>query len=1391
MMPGSSPMWHFAAALVSTLAGRDVPDHSQTAKTRLRLNRGAEGFAEVLGEMGFADEQSLFILVDQFEEIFRFANEGGMREAADFIRLLVGLHIRCPDNVYVALTMRSDHLGDCSRFPGLSEIVNAAQYLVPPMDETELEDAICQPAKIYDGKVDNALARKLIRDTRHSSDQLPLIQHALAYMWRLEQSKNPGEKPHLTPDSYTDAAVGSAVKALSNHADSVLTELMMRHPGAPKTTEAVFRALTQVDDNGRAIRRRLTRKELMNEVGGSEEILDDVIAAFSEEDRSFLVTEDPVPEQDSKIDISHEALIRHWNKLSNEGLDDNGQPRGWIAREVSDGRIWQSLVATVEGDENSEEVYLPKAIYENRRTWWKWLNPTPAWAEKHGDQFRKVEQLFERSRNRIEQEELRALEQARTEKLARTLAKCLFWVFVVAALGLGVLTYHTWQQSDRIRNQKAVAVRALRAQWQYTSDAAKNSEKNKLLDPVTGILIALEFLPDQSSRNSDRRNWPLIPGVEQALEDALKQYESVKAVLKGHKNEVDGIACSPDGKLIATGSKDDTLRIWDARTGELHRELKGHSGDVVRVAFSPDSTRIVSGSRDNTAHIWNAETGEELRRLEGHKSDIWGVAWSPDGVHVATGSSERTVRIWNAETGADILQLSGHSAAVHDVAFNPDGSRIVSVSSDKTVRIWDVKTGAELLQFKGHGGTVYGAAWSSDGKLIATGSGDRTVRIWEADSGRQRFELGHKAAVLGVAFSPDGRWLATGSNDKLGRIWDVNTGKLIRTLTGHRNGVDVIAWSPDGTRVVTGSDDSTARILVAIVDEAMQKFFNGTTQAVVDRAKQVVPRCLDEKKRAMLILPKEPPRWCRDMRKPPFDARGRFEHGISLLKQKTPNFDGAENLFKEAKTLDASLADDFKRREIGVLKERGLKALSRGVESFTKIDPALQDADRFLDRAAALDSSLRNEFKDAKFGFFIESGRRMLVGGRMNEANKAFDKALSLDPTAQDTVIVARIEAAQELGKTELAILLALELDPSRDDAQQVLSKILEGMAPQMLLKGHKDQVDGIAYSPDGKLIVTGSKDDTLRIWDARTGELRRELKGHSGDVTRVAVSPDSTRIVSGSHDNTARIWNVETGEELRRLEGHKNDIWGVAWSPDGLNVATASSDRTVRIWNAETGADILQFSGHSAAVRDVAINPDGSRIVSASSDRTARVWDVKTGAELLRFKEHGGTVYGAAWSSDGKLIATGSSDRTVRIWEADSGRQRFKLGHNAAAWGVAFSPDGRWLATGSDDNLGRIWDVRAGELIRTLTGHKKGVDIISWSPDGTRLVTGSDDSTARIYDTSTLDMMQQSLISRAQKRVKRCLTRDERAEFNLIPQIPAWCNSLGLRNSQQPTLRK
>ncbi|KAJ5698118.1 G-protein beta WD- 40 repeats containing protein [Penicillium macrosclerotiorum] len=283
--------------------------------------------------------------------------------------------------------------------------------------------------------------------------------------------------------------------------------------------------------------------------------------------------------------------------------------------------------------------------------------------------------------------------------------------------------------------------------------------------------------------------------------------------LEGHSGRVGAMAISPSGKQIASGSADRTIKLWDTTTGDLQKILEGHSGPVSAVAFSPSGNQIASGSDDRTIKLWDTITGDLQKTLEGHSGPVSAVAFSPSGKQIASGSDDRTIKLWDTTTGDLQKTLVGHSSWVNTVAFSPDSKQIVSGSWDKTIKLWDTTTGALQKTLEGHSGPVSAVAFSPSGKQIASGSADSTIKLWDTTTGDLQKTLeGHSRPVSAVAFSPSGKQIASGSWDSTIKLWDTTTGDLQKTLEGHSGPVSAVAFSPSGKQIASGSADSTIKL---------------------------------------------------------------------------------------------------------------------------------------------------------------------------------------------------------------------------------------------------------------------------------------------------------------------------------------------------------------------------------------------------------------------------------------------------------------------------------------------------------------------------------------------------------------------------------------------------
>jgi WD40 repeat protein/tRNA A-37 threonylcarbamoyl transferase component Bud32 len=305
----------------------------------------------------------------------------------------------------------------------------------------------------------------------------------------------------------------------------------------------------------------------------------------------------------------------------------------------------------------------------------------------------------------------------------------------------------------------------------------------------------------------------------------------------------------------------------------------------------------------------------------------------------------------------------------------------------------------------------------------------------------------------------------------------------------------------------------------------------------------------------------------------------------------------------------------------------------------------------------------------------------------------------------------------------------------------------------------HEQPVLAVAFSPDGKTVLTGSRDKTARIWDAATGRLIGQPLYHQADVSAVAFASDGGIILTGCNDNTARIWQTTTGKPMSAPLYHRGRVLAVAFSSDGRTVVTGANDKTARLWDVSSARQAFEPNRHpvrlesptyepmyrslqhKGSVRAVAISPDGRIALTGSREKSARLWDTATGKPVGRPLEH--AVFALSFSPDGKMVLTGGWDKTACLWDASTGKKLHSLnGHTGLIHAAAFSPDGRTALTASADHTARLWNVATGQPIARPLRHQAEVTAAAFSPEGKLVLTGGVDKTARLWETATSNLV-------------------------------------------------
>lgn len=1112
--PGNNPI----KALVNALAKDGVLFSNYPAKgltlaeiidTTLRMSK--LGLIDIVEQAQLSADTNLLIVVDQFEELFRYrqlrANPSEnvhcvSEEAAAFVNLLLEAQLQTACPIYIVLTMRSDFLGDCAQFPGLAEVISTGQYLVPRMTREERRAAVSGPIGVSGATISPVLLTRLVNDVGDNPDQLSILQHALNRTWAYWQSHSDSAAP-LDLAHYE--AIGTMAYALDKHAEQAYTGLDSARK--KQLCEKIFKALTDKATDLRGVRRPTTLSTLCALTDAAMDEVTAVIDEFRKPSRSFLMPPaGEILEADTVVDISHESLMRVWQRLG-AWADAEAQSVQTYHRLVEtsmlhkEGRagLWQDPDLQVALDwrakEKPNEVWAQR-YYPNFAQAMRFLDASVAYRDNElREQEAQRQHALEQERILAEQQRIAETERRRTREQARSIRRFRRFTITLIATLIVAVGAATWA----IQQTNVAALRSLEA-----------SALSHVRELDLSLLLSVEALEIDDRHDN-----------ESVLLNALQQTPHLITFLRGHTGTVRSLALTADGKILASGSADNTIVLWDVTAREpIGEPLTGHTGTVWSVAISSDGKTLVSGSADNTIMLWDLFTQQPLALpLTGHTAPVLSLALSADGTILASGSEDGVIILWDMTARRQLGLLTGHTGQVRSVALSQDGKILASGSTDSTIILWDVAARQPLgPPLKGHTGPVRSVALSTDGRMLASGGKDKTVMLWDVAT-RQLIGSpfkGHSGTVLSVALSADSNTLVSGSVDKTIMLWDVATGQPLELpLTGHTSLVWSVALSADGTLLASGSEDSN------------------------------------------IIL------WDVSTRPP---AGISFNNYASRVSSVAVSADG--------KTLVSGSDDKTIRIKKVDMHQQQMLPLDNHSGSVTSV--ALSADGNILasgsgDKTIILWDLLAGEplgppltgHTSPVLSVALSADGKILASGGDDNTIRLWDVAtrkLVGSPLTGHTGAIWGVAFSAD-GKI---------LASAGGDRTIRLWDVATGQAIGSPLRGHNGIVRSVALSHDGRILASGSVDNTIRLWNVSTRQpLGPPLVGHDGAVRSVTLSGDGRILASGGDDGTIRLWDAVDLQPVGvPLIGHNDSVLSVSLSADGKTLASGGDDNTVRLWD-------------------------------------------------------------------------------------------------------------------------------------------------------------------------------------------------------------------------------
>lgn len=872
--PGNNPLGNLSKAIYESEFGNQLhQDYFYSEITETILRRSSFGLVEALQQLKAPGGQNILLIIDQFEELFRFRSHAVGLDMINETEAFVGLLLQSVEQtrlpVYLVITLRSDFLGECTNFRNLADKINQSNFLIPQMIRDNYRQVISGPLRSMGLKYDEALVQELLNSVEYESDQLPLLQHTLMrtyqYWNRYKQEADP-----LTLADYESA--GTLAKALSIHADEIYESLDER---GRQICRDIFTNLVEITTEGKGIRHPERVQNLANVARASVDETIAVINRFRATDTAFLTPFMPAEiTRDTVIDITHECLMRNWDRLIQ-----------WIRDESEAVQVYQRLVETSAMYQSGRTGLLKPPDLQQALNWRRDFQPSLAWAKRYNPAYERAMAYLSASERKYKAEEK---SKVRIQQLTLRRSR-LFAVFMSlsALVFFGLMFYANVQREEAVYQTKiADELRVIAYAQKDTAVLEKQQEqerKEEALRQASAELLRrleLEKLSEMTEKEKAEAIDQAIKALQENVvlsemnEEERKQREATqralvetqqtiseveKTVSEAMRKRLLSLSEALAVKSLSTGSGDlKTLLALQSYafyqkygTGDFNSSIYNalystyqtpaadlltgfaiHEGAVRSVGFVPRTNTFFSTGGDGRIVRWTANDARRKPSVWYRTNNINRVLdVSPDGNWLAVGSDDNRIYLFNLKSAAQPRILEGHAGWVGTLVFSDDGSRLFSAGSDMTILKWDIAGSRSTIFYKG---AVLPRCLDISRNYLAAGTDDGSIIVFKTDDGTQSASYKMEGnSVYSLRFSPDGQKLAVG--DKNGKIVILQSPglKMLTSYQGHQSRVLDLTFSPDGSLLASAGADNNLKILPVSGGSALQiKAHDGWVMAI-------------------------------------------------------------------------------------------------------------------------------------------------------------------------------------------------------------------------------------------------------------------------------------------------------------------------------------------------------------------------------------------------------------------------------------------------------------------------------------------------------------------------------------------------------------------------------